>query len=226
MMIETSLPEWKHVLAVVAHPDDESFGLGAVLSTQIASGGEVSVLCLTHGEASTLHGVAGDLSAIREKELAAAAAELGIKNVDLRDFPDGRLSSIPIDELLQVATSVARLRRPDGILAFDVAGVTGHPDHITATALASRLADELDVGLLAWTLSREVAEALNREFTSSFVGVEVADIDFEVSVDRTRQRRAVGCHPSQAVPGAILWRRMELQADKEHLRWLRSPPSR
>ena len=56
------LPAWSDVLAVVAHPDDESFGLGALLAAFVAAGVRVSVLCLTHGEASTLHGVEGDLS--------------------------------------------------------------------------------------------------------------------------------------------------------------------
>lgn len=42
------------VLAVVAHPDDESFDLGAILDTVVAAGGRASVLCFTRGEASTL----------------------------------------------------------------------------------------------------------------------------------------------------------------------------
>ena len=48
----TALPRWRRVLAVVAHPDDESFALGALLDRFVTAGAEVSVLCLTHGEAS------------------------------------------------------------------------------------------------------------------------------------------------------------------------------
>lgn len=54
-----ALPTWERVLAVVAHPDDEPFGIGAVLDAFACTGSAVSVLCLTHGEASTLHGVSG-----------------------------------------------------------------------------------------------------------------------------------------------------------------------
>ena len=72
------LPAWRSVLAVVAHPDDESFGLGAILSAFADRGAELAVLCLTQGEASTLHGVAGELGDIRARELKAAAAELGV----------------------------------------------------------------------------------------------------------------------------------------------------
>lgn len=43
---QTALVEWRSVLAVVAHPDDESFALWAVLARFAAAGATVSVLCL------------------------------------------------------------------------------------------------------------------------------------------------------------------------------------
>lgn len=43
-------------LAVIAHPDDESFGLGALIDTVVRAGGHTAVLCFTRGEASTLGG--------------------------------------------------------------------------------------------------------------------------------------------------------------------------
>ena len=65
-----TLPAWRSVLVVVAHPDDESFGLGAVIDTLVSHGASVTVLCLTHGEASTLHGSTADLATLREKTRA------------------------------------------------------------------------------------------------------------------------------------------------------------
>ena len=220
-MTSTRLPAWQRLLVVVAHPDDESFGLGAVLSTFVDTGTEVCVLCLTRGEASTLHGVDGDLSVIRAQELAAAANELGIVDVELRNFPDGGLEGVDPEVLLSEAAKLAGTRTPNGILAFDPSGVTQHPDHVRATDVASRLAGQLNIGLLGWTLARSVVKILNEEFETSLVGHTPADIDIEISVDRTRQRRAVECHPSQLTPGAMLWRRLELQSSQECLRWLR-----
>ena len=52
--ISSQLPRVKSVLAVCAHPDDESFGFGGVLSAFSDSGSATSVVCLTCGEASTL----------------------------------------------------------------------------------------------------------------------------------------------------------------------------
>ena len=49
------LPGWAKVLVVVAHPDDESFGLGAIISQMTATGAAAHILCYTHGEASTLN---------------------------------------------------------------------------------------------------------------------------------------------------------------------------
>lgn len=82
------LPAVGSVLAVCAHPDDESFGLGAVLSAFAERGVRTSVLCLTHGEASTLGADRCDLHVIRERELSSAAAALGVGGVRLLEFGD------------------------------------------------------------------------------------------------------------------------------------------
>src|SRR5215470_11176298 len=86
------------VAAVVAHPDDETFGLGALLATLASEGREVRVLCLTHGEASTL-GATEDLGNIRARELFDAARALGVADVTLLDLPDGGLDAVPDDVL-------------------------------------------------------------------------------------------------------------------------------
>jgi len=47
--------------------------------------------------------------------------------------------------------------------------------------------------------------------------------DLRVRVSRDRQRRAALLHASQISPGAVLWRRLQMQGDREHLRWLAAP---
>lgn len=220
-MSQTQLPPWRSVLAVVAHPDDESFGLGAVLAAFAEAGARVSVLCFTRGEASTLHGVAGDLTALRTEELAAAAAALGLDDVTLLAHPDGGLPDVGLDELAAHVVTAAGEADADGILGFDLTGVTGHPDHAHATAAAIRAADTVDLPVLGWTVPDTVAATLRDEHGAPFVGHTETEVDLVVTVDRTLQLKAVACHPSQAVPGSVMWRRIELLADKEHLRWLR-----
>ncbi len=219
-MTSSLLPDWSSVLAVVAHPDDESFGLGAVLSTFVKRGATVSVLCFTHGEASTLHGVDGNLATIRAEELAAAARELGITKVHLMSYPDGGLAGVDATVLRRDIEEIADLVDATGLVVFDADGVTGHPDHQRATQAAIDVAARRGIGVLGWMIPSAVATALNEEFGSSFTGHDSQGIDLVIDVDRTAQNRAVACHPSQAVPGSVLWRRLELLRNHEHLRWL------
>ena len=93
------LPRLARVLAVCAHPDDESSGLGAVLAALAGAGTSSSVLCFTHGEVSTLGLGAGDLRRVRADELAAAAAALGTGSTGLVDYPDGRLCGVRLSRL-------------------------------------------------------------------------------------------------------------------------------
>jgi LmbE family N-acetylglucosaminyl deacetylase len=217
-----ALPDWSSVLAVVAHPDDESFGLGAVLDCFVTDGAEVRVLCLTHGEASTVHGVGGDLRDLRALELTSAARELGVSRAELKDHRDGDLArdhAAVVSEVVEAATAAG----VGGLLVFDSTGVTGHPDHVAATAAALEAAERLDLPVLAWTLPATVADQVGRELGVGLLGRPERDIDLTVVVSRERQRRASLAHASQAVPTSILWRRLELLGDVEHLRWLRRP---
>lgn len=126
----------RRVLAVVAHPDDESFGLGGLLALLSAHGVPTAVLCFTHGEASTLHAGPGDLRMLRADELACAARELGVERVELAAYPDGELASVPLSRLAARVGRLVTERRPSHLLVFDTTGVTGHRDHRRATEAA------------------------------------------------------------------------------------------
>ena len=217
---EARLPSWASVLAVVAHPDDESFGLGAVISSFIDAGARVDVLCFTKGEASTLRGVDGDLATIRRGELTAAARQLGITSVHLLDYPDGHLADEDLTELAEHVIGAAREAGCDGLLVFDTTGITGHADHMHATRAAVFAAPLLGLDVLAWTLPEDVSDALREQLQGPFQGRSREAIDFVIPVDRHRQQEAVECHPSQAVPSSALWQRLDLLGDHEYLRWL------
>ena len=83
------------LLAVLAHPDDESMGVGGVIAKYAAEGVEVSLVVATRGQRGRFHGhPQGDprhpgadaLARIREQELDAAAAVLGIHDVTLLEY--------------------------------------------------------------------------------------------------------------------------------------------
>ncbi len=209
------------VLAVCAHPDDETFGLGALLAALADGGMRTAVLSLTRGEASTLGADVEDLAAERSRELAAAAAALGARVAGLHDHPDGSLETVPMVELAGEVVAAADEVAADLLLVFDPGGVTGHPDHRRATEAALVAAGRTDRPVLAWTLPADVAEALNQELSTGFVGVEPALVDLELRVDRAAQLAAIACHGSQSDDNPVLRRRLELQGGVESTRWLR-----
>lgn len=228
--IETSaaddgmLPAWRRVLVVVAHPDDESFGLGGLIGAFAEAGSEVTVECLTRGESSTLGAADVDLAAIRSGELGVAARRLGVADIALHDLPDGRLARHLSEARRLVERAVERVR-PEGLLVFDpVAGVTGHLDHEAASRAAALVAAERGLPVLGWALPASVAATLNAELGTGFAGHQ--DLDLAIVVDRRRQRRAILAHASQAVPGSALWPRLELSGSIDHCRWLGAAPIR
>jgi N-acetylglucosamine malate deacetylase 2 len=214
------LPAWPSTLAVIAHPDDESFGLGAVIGQLAADGAAVHVLCFTRGEASTLNQTGAELSRARETELRQAGAQLGVAGVTLLDYPDGGLASVPAAELAEHVIGQAVRTGAAGLLVFDDTGITGHPDHKAATRAAVRAGRRAGLAVLAWTLPAAVAVQLRAETGQDFTGQQADHIDLCVCVSRDRQRRAALLHASQVSPSAVLWRRLQLQGECEHLRWL------
>lgn len=209
------------LLAVVAHPDDESFALGALLDRVAGCGVATAVLCFTHGEASTLHGRPGDLRRVRARELQVAAGILGVARVELLDYPDGRLDDVPVPELAGHVGRLIEQWRPTHLLVFDEGGVTGHRDHQQATRAAMTAARSAGITVLAWTLPESIAERLNATFGTAFAGRRPGEIDARVSVSRGRQRRAIAAHASQSAHNPVLARRLTLLRDTEHLRVIR-----
>jgi LmbE family N-acetylglucosaminyl deacetylase len=216
-----SLPAWTSVLAVVAHPDDETFGLGGVIDRMAGRGADVHVLCFTHGEASTLNETGAHLHQVRETELREAAAALGAASVTLLDYPDGQLGGVPAAGLAAHVMRSARHHGAEGLLVFDDTGITGHPDHQAATRAAVTAAAGAGLPVLAWTLPAAVADRLRAETGQPFAGRPAAEVDMCVRVDRVRHRGAAQLHATQISPAAVLWRRLQLLGDCEHLRWLR-----
>jgi len=140
--------EGRSLLAVFAHPDDESLAAGGLLACCAARGAGVSLLCLSRGEAGrgpdpSAGGpgslAPGDLGDIRARELRDAAATLGLSDVLLRTHPDGMLPWLPAGTLEHDVLAAIVDRRPDVVVTFGEDGLYWHPDHI-ATHEATRAA--------------------------------------------------------------------------------------
>lgn len=221
--LSTTLPPARHLVAVVAHPDDEAFGLGALLAAYAAAGTRVDVVCLTGGERSSL-GAGGDLAGRRAAELRRAVALLGVQRSLGLAHPDGALAEVAPDRLVaQVREASAGA---DALLAYDRGGVTGHPDHDAATAAAVAVGQLEDRWVWGWALPASVAACLRQRTGVGFVGRDETELDVAVTVDRTQQRAAMACHASQLEGNPVPWRRLALQGPVEHLRVLHRPTAR
>jgi LmbE family N-acetylglucosaminyl deacetylase len=126
-------------MAVLAHPDDESLGVGGTLAKYASEGVEVFLLTATRGDAGRYRGHRpGDsqhpgpamLATIREAELRAAAAVLGVREVSLLDYHDRYLDAASPRQAVETIASHLRRLRPDVVVTFGPDGAYGHPDHI------------------------------------------------------------------------------------------------
>jgi LmbE family N-acetylglucosaminyl deacetylase len=216
-------PEWSSVLAVIAHPDDQSPGLGSVLDAFMIAGTRVEVICLTHGQAWTLPGAPGDLAALRGAELASAADVLGAVRAQMQDCPDGALGQVCQTKLAAEVVAAADASHPDGLLVFDTPSTTGRLDHVAATTVGLLAAETLGLPVLGWDLPEAVAAQLNQEDWADASGHQDDQIDLRVNVDRARQRLVSHADESQATPGSARRRRLEQLAESGSLRWLRPP---
>ena len=96
---------------------------------------------------------------------------------------------------------------------------------VAATQAAVQVGRRSGVDVVAWTLPESVTRQLDDDGFHGFVGVPDSAVDVIVEIDRAAQLAAVQEHPSQAVPGSPLWRRLELLGDREHLRYLHNERS-
>ncbi len=188
-----------------------------VLAALSEHGARVRLLCFTNGEASTLGDTDRPLGEVRTEELDAAAGALGVDEISLLAYPDGHLDQVPVEELTDLVDEAAGSAQL--LLVFDEGGITGHADHRRATEAAVLAAKELRLPVLGWALPDTVAQ-LNTELGTGFVGRTPEEFDFALEVDRVRQHDAIARHVSQSDNNLVLWRRLELLGNQEHLRWL------
>ena len=123
------------LMCVLAHPDDESLGMGGTLAKYASQSTETYLVTATRGgrgrfgegEVSPGLDVVGQM---REAELLAAAEELGIREVRFLDYIDGDLDQAdPREAMARIAAHLRRVK-PQVVITFGPEGAYGHPDHI------------------------------------------------------------------------------------------------
>jgi N-acetyl-1-D-myo-inositol-2-amino-2-deoxy-alpha-D-glucopyranoside deacetylase len=212
----------RSLLAIFAHPDDESIACGGLLALCADRGVHVTLLCATHGENNC-----GTRDEVwfeqRAGELHEAAAILGVRDVILLDYRDGFLPWA--GDLSDRLEEEIRRIRPDAVVTFGKDGLYWHPDHIAvceATTAAvdalghdgpalyyvtmppgqmRRIIDEL------WSAEESVAKSsplFGVADPDAFgVGAAAPSIVVDVSACAGRKLAALKCHRSQIHDGAL-----------------------
>jgi LmbE family N-acetylglucosaminyl deacetylase len=151
----------KTILVVLAHPDDESFGMGGTIAWYTSQGVDVHLACATRGEAGTVDAEYltnyKNIAELREAELACAAKALGLKSVNYLDYRDSGMAGsednrnpaslvqAPLERVAGRVVKLIRSLKPQVVVTFDPVGGYHHPDHIhihKATVMAFHAAGD------------------------------------------------------------------------------------
>jgi LmbE family N-acetylglucosaminyl deacetylase len=123
------------LMAVFAHPDDESLGLGGTLARYAAEGIATYLVTATPGDRgryydNDIRPSDEEVGRVRAGELRAAASVLGVRDVTLLDYRDGRLDRAEPRQVIGRIAAAIRRHRPQVVVTFGADGAYGHPDHV------------------------------------------------------------------------------------------------
>ena len=195
------------LLAVLAHPDDETFRCGGMLALLTRQGVRVQVLTATRGQA----GSCGDppvcrpesLGMVREAELCCACAALGLEPPILLDYQDGALDRVSETEAVNRIMAFVQELRPQVLLTWPPDGLSGHPDHVAVsrwTGLAFQQAAVLEsdapASLYHLVLPRSIAGRLGLVHLQA-IPDEAVTLTVEVTPVWEQKLAAVNCHRTQ-----------------------------
>jgi mycothiol S-conjugate amidase len=142
------------IMTVHAHPDDESSKGAATLAHYAAQGAEVTVVTCTGGERGDVLNplldtaeTRADLPAVRRREMAAAAAVLGVRHRflgfvdsglagDGEPLPEGCFARQEVPAAAERLVAAIREVRPHVVVTYDPSGGYPHPDHVQTHRVA------------------------------------------------------------------------------------------
>ena len=213
--------EIQSLLAVFAHPDDESYRAGGTLALLAQKGAQVWVLCATRGERGIPKLTPEEAGEVRQAELECACRALGIEPPCFLDYRDGTLPQVNDGQAIGQVVRAIRELRPGALLTWPPDGVSGHPDHIAVSrwtdeafrraAASGAYPEHLVTGLSPHAVGalyhivmpHSLAEALEMPHLHT-IPDEVVTLTVDVSAVWDTKMSAIHCHRSQMVNSPIL----------------------
>jgi LmbE family N-acetylglucosaminyl deacetylase len=198
------LPDARRVLAIFAHPDDESLTAGGTLKACAEKGFETIIISLTAGEKGSIAqtGLAAreTLGAARRAELQAAGKVLGAGIVECLDYPDGELAWLNRPQIENLLSEKIKRWQPEIIITFGEDGLYWHPDHIAV--------HELTKSALFANVNQNISPAL---YYATCPDNLMLDLDRELKL-RGMTFNAWGIHPAAfGVPPSTITTRLDVR---------------
>ena len=224
-------------MVVMPHPDDECFGCASTIARYGAEGAAVSLVTMTRGGAGLWNGrAAGDLrqlTDVRTQELRDAAAELGVRFLEVFDYPDGALERVEAvdavrERFIGDIVCCLRVHRPQVVVCFGPEGAYGHPDHKVVSRLtvqactlsgdpAAYELDALALGISPWSPSKLYFQSATSPTVDSLELPAQPPITSRISVRgfEAAKLRAFAHHQTQTQEWEPLRKFVETQGDVE-----------
>lgn len=110
------------MLVVAAHPDDELLGCGGTIARFASEGCDIHIAVLADGEGSR-HGDPRTSPSLQEQRATRRAAAqlgagiIGAQSVDFGEFPDNRMDSVDLLDIVKSVEALIERYRPDTVLS-------------------------------------------------------------------------------------------------------------
>lgn len=226
---------FKSVLVVLAHPDDEIFVAGMLARVKQKTDLHIRLLCATGGEG----GLRGknisnsELLRIRRSELSTHCRLLGIDDLEILNYDDGKVTDAYSSLLRDVVRDIRRYK-PDMLLTFDPeCGFTLHPDHMAVGQVVSEAfslaADPCHDDVpdephqVRWLIYSVVPKKIMKYFggrRGEIISEKQQSAQYAIRIDRNVKIRGWHSHGSQSAYLQKIWKipywLLYVFFDKEH----------
>ncbi|MEA3020729.1 MAG: hypothetical protein QOI47_2253 [Actinomycetota bacterium] len=185
------------LMAVHAHPDDESSSTGGILARYAAEGVRTIVVTCTNGEYGDAPGGMkpgadghdpDEVARIRRGELERACATLGVTHLEMLGYSDSGMPdweykdhahvfcNVPIEESTERLAKLYELYRPDVVVTYDEQGGYNHPDHVQASRVTFAALDATGIPRKAYLIARRRRDWAGLREVLEAQGVELPPI--------------------------------------------------
>lgn len=190
------------ILAIWAHPDDETYTAAGLLAAAVDNGQKVACVTATKGEAGVQdesRWPAAQLGDIRETELQAALQILGIRHHRWLGYHDGHCAEVDANEAIQKIQALIAQHQPDTIITFGPDGLTGHPDHCTVSSWVQQASAGSDIAIY---------HVMQEE--QAYHDLKEADKQFNIffNIEQPRMRPRAECDIALVLPPALQERKL------------------